>query len=99
MVDSNTNEVVHIDMAPHRLNGGSKLSSASTRPVADLAQDPLEASGRQRIPPAETSWDYLPDLLAQKEGGFPMRQDVKPLHIVQPEGGENSFQRFLHVTD
>jgi len=86
VVDSNTNEVVHIDMAPHRLKGGSKLSSASTRPVADLAQDPLEASGRQRIPPAETSWDYLPDLLAQKEGGFPMRQDVKPLHIVQPEG-------------
>ena len=73
-------------MAPHRSAASGKLSSGTTRPVDDLTLDALKASGRERIPPPMSRFDYLPDLLDQKEGGFPMRQDIKPLHIVQPEG-------------
>ena len=83
VVDSNTNEVLHIDMPPHRVNG--KLTG-TTRPITDLSLDPLAASGRQRIPPPMTRHDYLPDLLDQKKGGYPMRKDLKPLHVEQPEG-------------
>lgn len=85
VVDANTNEVLHIDFPPHRAPGTGKLS-ATTHPNRDLDSDPALKSGRERIPPALTKFDYLPDLLAQKEGGFEMRKDIKPLHVVQPEG-------------
>lgn len=85
VVDSNTNEVLHIDFPPHRTPGTNKLSS-TTHPNRDLAADPTVISGRERIPPALTKFDYLPDLLAQREGGFEMRKDIKPLHVIQPEG-------------
>merc|ERR1711939_675937 len=73
-------------MAAHRSAAGGKLSRNTTEPVRDLTQDPLLASGRERIPPPRADYEYLPDFLAQKEGGFPMRTDIKPLHVVQPEG-------------
>lgn len=86
VVDSNTNEVVHIDMAPHRSAASGKLS-ASTKPVRELDLDPLQASGRERIPPpAMGAFEYLPDLLSQEKGDFAMRTDIKPLHVVQPDG-------------
>jgi Cu2+-containing amine oxidase len=86
VVDANTREVLHIDFPPHRAPGTGKLSSSTTHPNRDLDADAVEKSGRERIPPALTKFDYLPDLLAQKEGGFEMRTDIKPLHVVQPEG-------------
>lgn len=52
-----------------------------------LDADGLEAAQRARIPPPREAWDFLPDLMAQKPGKpFKLRDDVKPLHVVQPEG-------------
>jgi hypothetical protein len=46
----------------------------------------LTASGRDRIPPPLKPFNFLPDLLKETEKGYKPRADVKPLHIVQPEG-------------
>ena len=52
-----------------------------------LSEDSFEAAHRSRIPPPREAWDFLPDLMAQKPGKeFKTRDDVKPLHVVQPEG-------------
>jgi hypothetical protein len=51
-----------------------------------LSADPLAASGRDRIPPPLTPFNFLPDLLKETEKDFKPRSDIKPLHIVQPEG-------------
>jgi primary-amine oxidase len=85
VIDINTSELLHVDFPPHRSPGTNKLSS-STHPNRQLDADALIVSGRERIPPVTTKFDYLPDLLAQQEGGFPMRTGLKPLHVVQPEG-------------
>lgn len=78
-------KVIHIDFPPHR-NAKSVLSKESTAPPA-LEEDSLTASKRERLPPPKEAFDFLPDLLAAKEGGtFKPRDDVKPLHIIQPEG-------------
>lgn len=73
-------EVIHIDFPPHR-NASSKLSSSTTGPP-----DLTEGSQRERIPPPREAFDFLPDLIAQKDSGFKPRDDVKPLHILQPDG-------------
>jgi primary-amine oxidase len=60
--------------------------------------DALAASGRERIPPPRRAWNFLPDLMADtEEGGYTPRDDVKPLHVVQPEGV--SFKIDGHVLE
>lgn len=51
-----------------------------------LDASPSVPSERGRIAPPRQAFDYLPDLMAQTEQGFKLREDVKPLHIIQPEG-------------
>lgn len=51
-----------------------------------LDRGAAEASGRDRIPPPKRPFDFLPDLMAKSEEGFELRKDIKPLHILQPEG-------------
>jgi primary-amine oxidase len=46
----------------------------------------LDHSNRERIPPPTQAFDFLPDLIAENDKNFKLRDDVKPLHIVQPEG-------------
>ncbi|KAF7362373.1 Amine oxidase [Mycena venus] len=41
--------------------------------------------------PPRTSFDFLPDLMATTQKDFKLREDVKPLHIVQPEGVSFKF--------
>lgn len=45
----------------------------------------MKASGRHRISPPTEVHDYLPEFLNGKDG-FKLREDVKPLHVEQPEG-------------
>lgn len=67
-------------------SGKPELSVPSTAPPS-LEKGLSEASGRERIPPPKRAWDFLPDLMEKtNEDGFELRKDVKPLHIVQPEG-------------
>lgn len=85
VIDSNAMKVIHIDFPPHRSSKGA-LSRSNTLPGL-LSEDSVAASGRDRIPPPKEAFDFLPDLLAQKEGAnYKQREDLKPLHIVQPEG-------------
>lgn len=85
MLDSNSWKVISIDFPPHRDTSG-KLSAPTTFP-ASLNVDSLQASQRQRIPPPREAFDFLPDLIAEKDGDkYKLREDLKPLHIIQPEG-------------
>lgn len=85
VVDSNRREVIHIDFPPHRLGPDGKISG-NMKPLTALTADSFTNSGRDRIPPSMQRFDYLPDLLKQHNPDFKMREDVKPLHITQPEG-------------
>jgi primary-amine oxidase len=63
-----------------------------------LEEDPLAASKRDRIPPPLKPFDFLPDLMEKsEEGGYKQRTDLKPLHVVQPEGV--SFKIDGHVLE
>ena len=101
VVDSVTQKVIHIDFPPEYKKsaaGAGTFSSAGldvhltaphTTPPA-LADDALQAAGRARIPPPLGRGDFLPDLIAEnlQQAGkaFKPRDDLKPLHVVQPEG-------------
>ncbi|KAI0824402.1 peroxisomal copper amine oxidase [Trametes gibbosa] len=106
VVDSIAKKVIHIDFPPctkqkgePSLSEGSAAAvdntSSTTKPPS-LEEDAFKAANRKRIPPPQESHDFLPDLLAQKEG-FKFRNDVKPLHVVQPEGV--SFKMDGHVLE
>ncbi|PLW16667.1 hypothetical protein PCANC_13352 [Puccinia coronata f. sp. avenae] len=101
IVDILAKKVIHVDFPPHRIPG-PELSSGTTEPPDLLhtaeeefddqdLQNALRQSGRQRIPPPMRKFDYLPHLLnsgSLEQDGQPwkMRDDLKPLHVVQPEG-------------
>lgn len=91
---------INLDFAPHysrSADGSVKLSADTTEPPA-ITDDALAASKRERIPPPRRAWDFLPDLMAQtEEGGYQPRTDLKPLHVVQPEGV--SFKMNGHVLE
>ena len=87
MLDSNTMEVIHIDFPPHR-DAQAQLSIDTTapQPLSDPGKAFAQAN-RARVPPPRGTCEFLPDLLAEQEGDkFKLRDDVKPLHIIQPEG-------------
>ncbi|KAJ6590020.1 copper amine oxidase [Mycena vulgaris] len=85
--DSNAEKVLHVDIAPHYKStpNGPVLSVPSTE-APTLAEDQLEYAKRDRIPPPRKAFDFLPDLMAAADKDFKLREDVKPLHITQPEG-------------
>ncbi|CAG8744786.1 273_t:CDS:2, partial [Acaulospora colombiana] len=91
VLDSNTFEVVHIDFAAHRTKPGGAPSVPATKP-RDLEQDDFKSCGRERIRPPTKSFEYLPDI-----SGIKLRNDIKPLHIIQPEGP--SFKVDGHVLE
>lgn len=81
-------------------NGEYVLSVPKTHlPSLSDATEALRISNRERIPPARKAFDFLPDLMletetvlgpagseAKEKKAFKHRDDIKPLHIVQPEG-------------
>ncbi|KAL7420677.1 peroxisomal copper amine oxidase [Cryptotrichosporon argae] len=75
VIDSHTGEVLTIDF-PH-LN-------ASTFPSSHAAHAALEA--RERFAPPAASHNYLPEQIAQDDPTFKLRDTLKPLHVIQPEG-------------
>ncbi|KAG6852799.1 hypothetical protein C0991_009102 [Blastosporella zonata] len=89
VLDTNTEEVIHVDFPPTYKStpNGPVLSASSTAPPECTAADvSLKASGRERIPPPLTNHNFLPDLMAEDDKHFKLRDDLKPLHVVQPEG-------------
>lgn len=88
VVDSNLEKVLHIDFPAHYKlspNGTAELTAPSTAPPS-LDADSFASSKRERIPPPREPHNFLPDLLLETEKNFKFRDDIKPLHIVQPEG-------------
>ncbi|KAK0500956.1 copper amine oxidase [Armillaria luteobubalina] len=87
VVDANAEEVLHIDFPPRYKNtaNGAVLSAPSTK-FPELSEDAFTATSRPRIPPPLKPFDFLPDLMQKNEENFKPRDDIKPLHIVQPEG-------------
>jgi len=83
-------KVIHIDFPAHyayvdKEEKEHRLSAATTAPhPLDVAA--LAHSNRERIPPPTRRFDFLPDLIVENDKNFKLRDDVKPLHIVQPEG-------------
>ena len=78
-----------LDFPPryHSTPNGPVLSVPGSQiPSLSDAKDNLSKSGRERLPPPLTPYEFLPDLLAKTEKNFKLRDDVKPLHVVQPEG-------------
>ncbi|KAJ2933135.1 hypothetical protein H1R20_g3948, partial [Candolleomyces eurysporus] len=99
IVDSTQQKVIHIDFPPHykKTENGHKLSTDFVG-APSLEQDALAVSNRDRIPPPLRRWDFLPDLMEKsEEGGYKQRTDLKPLHVVQPEGV--SFKMNGHVLE
>ncbi|KAI0738234.1 peroxisomal copper amine oxidase [Daedaleopsis nitida] len=106
VVDSVKEKVIHVDFPAHYRPKAShalfekaglnvELTVESTK-YPSMEGDPVQASGRERLPPPLRSYDFLPDLL-EKTDGFKFRDDVKPLHVVQPEGV--SFKVDGHVLE
>ncbi|KAK0473120.1 copper amine oxidase [Armillaria novae-zelandiae] len=87
MVDANAEEVLHIDFPPHYKNtaNGATLSVPSTK-FPELSEDAFAATSQPQIPPPLKMFDFLPDLMQKNEENLKPRDDIKPLHIVQPEG-------------
>lgn len=87
VIDCNSNQVVAIDFARHR-------RSKSLREKVDGRPGPIVVSpekarayaNRERIYPPMRSYDYLPDLMFKDPAMPQIRNDLKPLHILQPEG-------------
>lgn len=93
-------------------DGTVKLPVGNTSPCElspgseEGCADSLTKSNRGRIAPPKKMWNFLPDLIkdpptkAGEAGGpynFEMRKELKPLHIVQPEGV--SFKIDGHVLE
>ncbi|KAF5383968.1 hypothetical protein D9757_006915 [Collybiopsis confluens] len=102
IVDANAEEVLQIDFPPHykaTANGYVLSVPKTNQPPLSSPEEALKTSGRERIPPPRKAFDFLPDLMAETEEvvgpagaelkekkPFKHREDIKPLHIVQPEG-------------
>ncbi|KAF7784980.1 hypothetical protein Agabi119p4_1145 [Agaricus bisporus var. burnettii] len=90
IVDANAGEVLHIDFPPSykAVNGSDKVElTVPSTAFPPREEGPINNSGRDRIPPPKRAHDYLPDLMEKTEpDGFELRKDLKPLHVIQPEG-------------
>ena len=84
--DSNSKKVLAIEFPKHRTSAPDSIDDGRPGPVTTDLDEGLALAGRQRIPPPMQSFDYLPELMAQDASMPPLRTDLKPLHVVQPEG-------------
>ncbi|CAK5281897.1 unnamed protein product [Mycena citricolor] len=85
--ESNLEKVLHIDIPGHyKSTPNGPALSVSTTEAPSLNGDKVSGSQRDRIPPPRKAFDFLPDLMEETQKGFKLREDVKPLHIMQPEG-------------
>ncbi|KAF8079221.1 copper amine oxidase [Lyophyllum atratum] len=87
IIDANTEEILHIDFPPSykATPKGPVLSVPTTHP-SPVSENSLDASGRERIAPPLTPYNFLPDLMKEDDKEYKPRDDLKPLHVVQPEG-------------
>ncbi|KAF8131567.1 copper amine oxidase [Boletus edulis] len=88
VIDSVAEKVIQIDFPPgykYNAQGVHELSVGTTEALP-LSDESFAQSNRERIPPPLTSYEFLPDLMEQTDPTYKPREDIKPLHILQPEG-------------
>jgi len=88
VIDSVAEKVIQIDFPPTYkkvANGSAELSVPTTEPYP-LSENSFINSNRERIPPPLKPFEFLPDLLQQSDPTHKPRDDIKPLHVLQPEG-------------
>lgn len=89
VIDSNKMEVIAIDFPRHRGPKGTNdhdTFAGQPGPITTNIEEAMQFSQRERIPPPMKSFDFLPELMAQDPSMPPLRTDLKPLHVLQPEG-------------
>lgn len=87
VLDSNAKKVLSIDFPRHRgPSSNDEIPDGRPGPATMDIDEALGFAERKRIPPPMQSFDYLPDLMADDSSMPPLRKDLKPLHVVQPEG-------------
>lgn len=99
VIDSLAGKVIHIDFPPswrEKGEGRVELSMSTTQPQP-LSDNSFPVANRARIPPPLTPHDFLPDLMEKPDPTYKERDDLKPLHVVQPEGV--SFTMKGHVLE
>jgi primary-amine oxidase len=74
VIDSHTGEVLSIDFPPTNEN---TVSSAEAYEASDK---------RAPFAPPMAPHNYLPEQIVQDEPDFKLRDTLKPLHVIQPEG-------------
>jgi primary-amine oxidase len=79
VADSHTGEVLSIDYPPTNPAPGESYPASS-------AKDYEAGPKRARIPPPMTPQNYLPEQIAKDDPTFKVRDTLKPLHVLQPEG-------------
>ncbi|WVF71054.1 hypothetical protein IAT40_005851 [Kwoniella sp. CBS 6097] len=79
VIDSHTGEVITIDYPHTNQKPGEAHPPSSAE--AHAAHVP-----RERFPPPMAPQNYLPEQIALDDPSFKMRDTLKPLHVVQPEG-------------
>ena len=84
-------KVVHIDFPAHYAYVDKEEKSRHGLSATTTAPHPLDVAAldhcnRERIPPPTRRFDFLPDLIAETDKNFKLRDDIKPLHIIQPQG-------------
>ncbi|WWD15630.1 hypothetical protein CI109_100052 [Kwoniella shandongensis] len=79
VIDSHTGEVLTIDYPPKNNEPGE--------PHAPSSADAYDAQPkRERFAPPMAGQNYLPEQIVMDEPDFKVRDTLKPLHVVQPEG-------------
>ncbi|EJT47203.1 peroxisomal copper amine oxidase (Methylamine oxidase) [Trichosporon asahii var. asahii CBS 2479] len=78
VLDSNSGEILTIDY-PHSHSTTDKHSPSGSDAYA-------KAEPRERFAPPKTNHNYLPEQIMQDEPNFKLREGLKPLHVIQPEG-------------
>ncbi|WWC67794.1 uncharacterized protein I206_101707 [Kwoniella pini CBS 10737] len=79
VLDSHTGEVLTIDYPPKNPAPGEAHPVSSAEAYEKLPP-------RERFAPPLSPQNYLPEQIALDEPNFKVRDTLKPLHVVQPEG-------------
>ncbi|KIR59618.1 peroxisomal copper amine oxidase, partial [Cryptococcus bacillisporus CA1873] len=78
VIDSHTGELLTVDY-PH-------LNPNTSNPSPSSAEAYVKAPLRERFAAPSAPHNYLPEQIAQDDPTFKVRDTLKPLHVIQPEG-------------
>ncbi|ODN80850.1 hypothetical protein L202_02991 [Cryptococcus amylolentus CBS 6039] len=79
VIDSHTGELLTIDYPPTNVAPGAEHPPSSAEAYS-------QTKVRDRFAPPTAPHNYLPEQIAQDDPSFKVRDTLKPLHVIQPEG-------------